>query len=210
MTEEFASNITLPDGAKDFLLQEYQSLNALYHANRATNEARLNFYVTFVATIATVTVATQSFIAPEVRPWFVSVVALITGFVGVITFRAMVKDRINTGVQIGRIKRIRAWFLKHYPMIASGLPYDTTPINRGKNGLGSNEFIVAFMNVITSVAVVLSLTSTLGSDILWSSLLAGGVIGTAIWLLHPYYKNKMVEKAEADDKKEIQRLNEIK
>ena len=55
MTTDSTSNITPPDGAKDFLLQEYQSLNKLFHATKAASEARLNFYVGFLTVIATFT-----------------------------------------------------------------------------------------------------------------------------------------------------------
>jgi hypothetical protein len=132
-------NSTVPDGAKDFLLHEYESLYALHQEAKAVGETRLNFFVTFTAAVGTVVVAIQSSLRDEAKPWLLGGVIAILLVVGLITFRKMLQRRVAIIVYRRRLSRIRAWFLKYYPVVALGLPYDvsqTVRMDWGKNKLG--------------------------------------------------------------------------
>ncbi|HSQ17331.1 MAG TPA: hypothetical protein VLM83_06500, partial [Anaerolineales bacterium] len=80
-------------GAKEFLLQEYQSLNEMHHEATAVGDTRLNFFLTFVAVVSTATITIQSFISTDLRTWLIAGIAVILIIVGLITYRKMLQRR---------------------------------------------------------------------------------------------------------------------
>ena len=202
-----------PDGAKDFLLDEYHSLYVLHDQAKAAGETRLNFYVTFTGAVGTAAIAVQSFIVPEIRAWLLAGTALIILLVGLVTFRKMLQRRVATVVYRRRLSRIRAWFVHHYPIIAPGLPYginQNVRMDWGKNKLGSSAFSVAVINTALIFASVASIPIVAfgTSAVVWAlpTAVASGVIS---WYLHHWWKNRWMKSAEEQDQKDLQTLDEI-
>ncbi|MBL8091776.1 MAG: hypothetical protein JNJ43_15675 [Anaerolineales bacterium] len=202
-------------GAKEFLLQEYQSLYALHQDAKAVGDTRLNFFVTFVAAVSTATITMQSFILPELRTWLIGGIAIILIIVGLITYRKMLQRRVAIVVYRRRLSRIRAWFVKYYPPIATGIPYDIKHNIRmdwgGKSRLGSTAFSVAFINtalITLSVLAVCLISFGLNASI-WVIPLS---VTSAVlsWVFHVSWKNSWMKNAEISDEKDLQELEKIK
>ncbi len=202
-------------GAKEFLLQEYQSLYALHQDAKAVGDTRLNFFVTFVAAVSTATITMQSFILPELRTWLIGGIAIILIIVGLITYRKMLQRRVAIVVYRRRLSRIRAWFVKYYPPITTGIPYDINQNIRmdwgGKSRLGSTAFSVAFINtalITLSVLAVCLISFGLNASI-WVIPLS--VISAVLsWVFHVSWKNSWMKNAEISDEKDLQELKKIK
>jgi hypothetical protein len=204
------------EGAKEFLLQEHQSLYALHQEAKAAGETRLNFYVTFVAAVSTVAITVQSFVVAELRIWLLGGVAVILLIVSLITYRKMLQRRVAIIIYRRRLSRIRAWFVKHYPSIITGLPYD---INQeismdwggSKNRLGSTAFSVAFVNTaLVVISLLATALSAFGLSATGWAIPTAIVSGVVTWFFHIHWKNKWMEDAEARDQKEMRALEEIK
>jgi len=200
------------EGAKEFLLQEYQSLYTLHKEAKAVGETRLDFYVTFVAAVITGLVAIQSFVLPEFRPWLIGGTGTILLVVGLTTYRKMLQRRVAIIIYRRRLSRIRAWFLKYYPLVSSGLPYDTNQNIRMDWGstskLGSTAFSVAFINtaLVGLTVVTVPLTSSGVGSALWAAPIA--VLAAAVsWLLHIVWKNRWMKDAEIRDDKDLLALD---
>lgn len=202
-------------GAKEFLLQEYQSLYALHQDAKAVGDTRLNFFVTFVAAVSTATITMQSFISPELRTWLIGGIAIILIIVGLITYRKMLQRRVAIVIYRRRLSRIRAWFVKYYPPIATGIPYDINQNIKmdwgGKSRLGSTAFSVAFINtalITLSVLAVCLISFGLNASI-WVIPLS--VISAVLsWIFHVSWKNSWMKNAEINDEKDLQELEKIK
>jgi hypothetical protein len=201
-------------GAKEFLLQEYQSLYALHQEAKAVGETRLNFFITFVATVSTAAIAVQSFVSPELRLWVIGGGTIILIVLGLATYRKMLQRRAVLIIYRRRLSRIRAWFVKYYPPVISGLPYDTNQNIKmnwnGKNKLGSTAFSVAFINtaLITLSVLALGLMSASLNVSVWTVPLAlfSGIVS---WTLHITWKNNYLKNAENNDQKDIEKLDKM-
>jgi hypothetical protein len=201
-------------GAKEFLLQEYQSLYSLHQEAKAVGETRLNFFITFVATVSTAAIAVQSFISSELRIWVIAGSTVILIILGLATYRKMLQRRAVLIIYRRRLSRIRAWFVKYYPPVIAGLPYDTNQNIKmnwnGKNKLGSTAFSVAFINtaLITLSVLALGLMSVSLSASGWIVPLAlfSGIIS---WTLHIAWKNNYLKNAENNDQKDLERLDKM-
>lgn len=203
------------EGAKEFLLQEYQSLYALHQETKAVGETRLNFFVTFVAAISTAAITVQSFIMPELRAWLIGGITIILISVGIVTYRKMLQRRVAIVIFRRRLSRIRAWFAHYYPAVISGLPYDISQNIRmdwgNKSGLGSTAFSVAFLNtaVIMLSVVTIGLLSFGLNAVIWVAPIA--IFSAAIsWLFHILWKLKWMKDAESRDEKALRELDNIK
>jgi heme/copper-type cytochrome/quinol oxidase subunit 4 len=203
------------EGAKEFLLQEYQSLIALHQEAKAVGETRLNFYVTFVAAVSTVAIALQSFIATQLGVWVIGGIAIILIIIGLITFQKMLQRRVAIVLYRRRISRIRAWFVNYYPPVVTGLPYGINQKSRmdwgKKSRLGSTAFSVAFINtalvMLTILAVgIMSFGLNAAVWVIPFSILAALIS----WFLHILWKLKWMKNAETRDEKELRELDEIK
>jgi hypothetical protein len=201
-------------GAKEFLLQEYQSLYALHQEAKAVGETRLNFFVTFVAAVSTAAITLQSFIAAELRTWLISGITIILIIVGLITYRKMLQRRVAIILYRRRLSRIRAWFVEFYPPVVSGLPYDTNQNIKmdwgGKNRLGSTAFSVAFINtaLITLSVLALGLISFGLNASVWVFPVSV-ISGVISWILHVTWKNNWMKNAEIHDQKDIEKLEKM-
>ena len=201
-------------GAKEFLLQEYQSLYALHQEAKAVGETRLNFFVTFVATVSTAAIALQSFIPAELRIWLIGGIALILIIVGLITFRKMLQRRVAIVLYRRRLGRIRAWFVNYYPPVVSGLPYDINQNMRmdwgGKSRLGSTAFSVAFINTALILLSILSIgLITFGLDAAIWLVPVSVLSGVVSWFSHIAWKNNWMQDAEIRDANELRELDKI-
>ena len=203
------------EGAKDLLLQEHQSLYALHQEAKAAGETRLNFFITFVAAVSTVALTAQSFIVAELWTGLLGGVAALLLIVGLITFRKMLQRRVATIIYRRRLSRIRAWFVKYYPAIITGLPFDINQnisMNWGgsQSKLGSTAFSVALVNtaMVTVSVLALALTAFGAPASVWA-LPVALVSGAAAWFLHLHWKNKWMDDAEARDQKELRALEAI-
>lgn len=201
-------------GAKEFLLKEQQSLYALHQDTKAVGETRLNFFVTFVAAVSTGAITLQSFITAELRTWLVGGITIILVIVGLITYRKMLQRREAIILYRRRLSRIRAWFVKYYPPVISGLPYDTTQTIKmdwgEKNQLGSTAFSVAFINtaLITLSVLAMGLISFGADASLWVipvSLISGAIS----WVLHIKWKINWMKNAEIRDQVNIEKLEKM-
>lgn len=203
------------EGAKEFLLQEYQSLYALHQEAKAVGETRLNFFVTFVAAVSTGIITVQSFIAIELRAWLVGGIAAILIMVGLITYRKMLQRRVAVVLYRRRLNRIREWFIHYYPPVVSGLPYDTNHKVRmdwgGKGKLGSTAFSVAFLNTALILLSMLSIGfMSFGSNAaVW--VISASTVGAMLsWFFHILWKNHWMKAAEIRDEEDLRELDKIK
>ena len=201
-------------GAKEFLLQEYQSLNEMHHAATAVGDTRLNFFLTFVAAVSTATITIQSFLSTNLRTWLIVGIAVILLIVGLITYRKMLQRRVAIVTYRRRMSRIRAWFVKYYPSVISGLPYDIEQNIRmdwGRKGrLGSTAFSIAFINttIITlSILAVCLLSYGLQASV-WIIPLSI-FCGTLSWVFHIVWKLHWMKNAEIRDKRDLQELEKM-
>lgn len=203
------------EGAKEFLLQEYQSLHALHQEAKAVGETRLNFFVTFVATVSTGAIAVQSFISAELRTWLIGGVAVILIIVGLITYRKMLQRRVAIVIYRRRLSRIRAWFVNYYPPVITGLPYDTNQNVRmdwgGKSRLGSTAFSAAFINTALILLSILSVgLLSFGLNAAIWVIPVSIISGIISWLFHISWKNRWMKDAEIRDEKDLRELDKIK
>lgn len=202
------------EGAKEFLLQEYQSLYTLHQEAKAVGETRLNFYVTFVAAVLTAAITIQSFILPELRVGVIGGIAMILISVGLITYRKMLQRRAAVVVYRRRLARIRAWFVKYYPPVVTGLPYDTNQNIKmnwsGKSRLGSTASSIAVINTALIILAVLAvgITSFGTMAAVWAipAAIAGGMIS---WVFHLAWKNNFMRQAEKKDEKDFLALDKM-
>jgi hypothetical protein len=202
------------EGAKEFLLEEYRSLYTLHQQAKEAGEARLNFFVTFVAGVSAAVVTLQSFILEEARPLLIGGIALILVIVGLITFRKMLQRRVATVIYRRRLGRIRAWFVKHYPQVAGGLPYDISQNVRmdwgAKGRLGSTAFSVAFINTALITLSVLGVgLMYFGLDSLTWLVPVGTLSGALSWYLHILWKSQWMKKAERRDLDDLRALENL-
>ncbi|HEX6288380.1 MAG TPA: hypothetical protein VFZ66_04275 [Herpetosiphonaceae bacterium] len=199
------------DGAKDFLLHEYQSLYALHQHAKDVGETRLNFYITFAAALGSVLIATQQFIRSDIHLWLLIAGLAVIMCLGFITFRKMLQRRVATILYRRRLGRVRAWFAFHYPEILPGLPYAIgreIPMDWGKYKLGSSAFSVAFLNTILVIVLVfIILLNSFGLTAVWWSIPASGIVGAATWWFHLVWKDRWLRAAEMQDRQEMADLD---
>jgi hypothetical protein len=202
------------EGAKEFLLLEYQSIYTLHQEAKAVGETRLNFYVTFAAAVLTATITIQSFILPELRIWIITSIAFILISVGLITYRKMLQRRAVIVIYRRRLARIRAWFVKYYPPVSTGLPYDTNQNIKmdwgSKSKLGSTASSVAVINTALIILAILTIGITAFGTIaaIWAAPIAllGGFIS---WGCHILWKINYMKRAESSDEKDLHALDKV-
>ena len=201
------------EGAREFLLQEYQNLFTQHQAAEEVGEKRLNFYVTFVTVAGSILIAAQQFIVDEMYLWLLVGGIVIIVCIGLITFRKMLQRRVEIITFRRRMDRIRTWFLRYYPSIALGLPYDVSrsiSMDWGKNRLGTLASSVALLNTTLVVFVVVSIVvSTLSLAALWWALLIAIGSGGVTWKLHLIWKNQAIEIGEMLDRSYMAALEEL-
>jgi len=201
------------DGAKDFLLQEYQSLYTLHQYTKEEGEKRLNFYVTFVAAVGSFLIAAQQFIKPELYVWLAVSTTTIVLSLGLITFRKTLQRRVATIAYRRRLNRIRAWFVRHYPSVSSGLAYgigQDVQMDWGKNKMGSTALSVAFINsavVFFGVVLLVILTFTLNT--LWWAIPIAAISAIITWWLHLSWKEHWMKVHDLADQKDILALSKL-
>jgi hypothetical protein len=203
-----------PDGAKEFLLQEYQGLVLRHQAAKEEGEKRLNFYVAFVAAAGTVLVGAKQFIVDKVLYlWLLLGGIVLTLCLGLITFQKMLQRRDAVVIFRRRISRIRAWFLKYYPSISHALPFDVSqdiPIDWAGGKLGTTAFSVALINTMMVVLATISIVTTaLDFAVVWWVLPIAAAAGAVTWWFHRLWKDKWIEQAEMRDKKEMLALDRL-
>lgn len=202
------------EGAKEFLLQEYQNLCALQQEAKAVGETRLNFFVTFVALASTALMTVQAFIVPELRPWLVGGISLLLIIIGAVTYRKMLQRRVAIVIYRRRLSRIRAWFVKYYPAVIPGLPYDMDQTVRmdwgGRGRLGSTAFSVAFINTALIAFAVLAVCLMIGGlpTLVWA--IPAALLAAALaWGAQIGWKIHWMKKAEEQDARNLQRLDRL-
>lgn len=193
------------DGAKDFLLLEFQTLFTAHENTKEAGEKRLSFYITFAAAISTAIFAGLGLVAREMQLWLLIGGAITILLVGSITFRKMIQRRIAVIIYRRRLSRIRGWFAKYYPEVTSGLSHEihrNIPMDWGRNNLGTTAHSVALINTAVIVLAVATTTVTItGLTAWWWGLLIASACGALTWQLHLVWKRRLFQGAELRDQK---------
>lgn len=208
MSEESNETLLLnipADGAKDFLLLEFQTLFTAHEDTKEAGEKRLSFYITFAAAISTAIFAGLGLVAREMQLWLLIGGAITILLVGSITFRKMIQRRIAVIIYRRRLSRIRGWFVKYYPEVAFGLSHEINrnlPMDWGKNDLGTTAHSVALINTAVIVLAMATTTVTIiGLTAWWWALLIASASGVLTWQLHLVWKRRLFQRAELRDQK---------
>lgn len=188
-------------GAKEFLLQEYQSLNTLLQDSKSRGESRLNIFVTFVAAVLTASFTAHSFVDPELRPIVFGGISVILEILGLITFRKMLTRRIESVVCRRKMNKITLWFIDNYPSVKAGLLYSDSndiKMNWGAKGnLGSSAFSMAIINsgiLFLSILTLGIMVFGLGS--VASIIILSTAASLVLWAVHIIWKNIWIDNAE--------------
>ena len=201
-------------GAREFLLEEYRRLADLHNDAKEVGETRLTFFVSVVGVVSSAIVLMMPKILPELQSWILGGVEVILISIGLATFRKMLQRRAATVVYRRRMSRIRAWFVKYYPLVVTGLPYEADQDLRmdwvGKKRLGSTAFAVAFIN---TAMIGLSVFG-IGAMIFGTNPIIGIVVVSILsivisWLAHIAWKTNWMKDAELRDKRAMEKLDQI-
>lgn len=203
------------NGAKDFMLLEYDYMTRLHNDAKEVGEKRLNFLIAFSAAIGTVLLAAENLISTQsFRLVSISVLTLAI-VIGVITFGKMINRRIAIVIYRRRLSRIRGWFLDNYPSIGSGLPYKVDiklPMNwGGRFVLGTTASSVAAINILLlAILVILAFYLYSGSSQIVLAVIAAILSGIMKWIFLIIWKNVKLNNAERKDDEYLRKLEDPK
>ena len=200
--------------AVDFLMQEYELLSQHFNMWKEVGETRLATFITMTGAVFTVLIAAQGFVSSELGLVLLAAGSTFLFLLGLITYRKMLVRRSVLTLTRRKMARIRIWFLRYYPELASGMVFsenDHTRFDWGKYKIGTTP---RFIVVVNCALVILPITWWLVQSyslkaFVWVIPL-DAVLAVLVWYVHIVWKQRFFLASETMATEELEKLEALK
>ncbi|MEW5868386.1 MAG: hypothetical protein AB1894_03865 [Chloroflexota bacterium] len=189
------------DATAQILIAEHQRLSDLYLYNTDMGERRTSMYISVISLGAAGLIGLAQLVDSTILYWPATVLLVGMLVLGLLTFHRLIERRMRGVENLRAINRIHRYFVEKQPEVAQYFywaPCDDLPSFRGKGGAFAGlRDIVALLNSLFGGFLGGEILAAIWQGLpLWASLLLGGALTLALWVLHQRYEDSQLKRAE--------------